>query len=174
MSSCAYERAEVRALHRIERALGHAGLALEVMVGTQGRAQRPARVARGGLDPQALEAAVAEHLAVGHAVQGHAPGQAEVGQARLRGDGARQPQHDLVGHRLDGGGDVHVALGQELVRPAGRTAEELVEAGVGHAEPGAVVEVAEVEAEGAVGLEIDEPVEDEAGRTSARRRGRAP
>ncbi len=51
-------------------------------------------------------------------------------------------------------------LREELVGTARRAAEQLVEARVGHPQAGAIVEVALVEAEAAVGLEVDQMVED--------------
>jgi hypothetical protein len=54
------------------------------------RAQRPARIACGGLYPDVLEGLAAEQLAVGHAVEGHAPGHDQVFTA---GEGARGVGH---------------------------------------------------------------------------------
>ena len=41
-------------------------------------------------------------------------------------------QHDLLGHGLDGGGQVHLALGHLGLGLAGRAAEELVDLLAGH------------------------------------------
>ena len=54
---------------------------------------------------------------------------------------AAQPQHHLFGHRLDRGGDVHMELGERLVRRAHRSAEQLREPLVRHRQAGAVVEI---------------------------------
>ena len=43
---------------------------------------------------------------------------------RSRGERSRQPQHDLFGDGLQRGGQVHVTLGQQLVRLARRAAEQ--------------------------------------------------
>ena len=59
---------------------------------------------------------------------------------------ARQAQHDLLGDGLDRGGEIHVALRQQLLRVARRPAEQLVEARVGHRQAGAVVEIVDVRA----------------------------
>ena len=55
-----------------------ARLALMQVVGGERRAERAAGVAGRRLDPDALEPAVAQHLAVGHAVERDAAGEAEV------------------------------------------------------------------------------------------------
>ena len=67
-------------------------LALEQVVGGERGAERAAGVARRRLDPDALERAVAQDLAVGDAVERDAAGEAQVllpGLARrARGSGA--------------------------------------------------------------------------------------
>ena len=55
-----------------------ARLAKMHVVGGQGGAQGTAGVAGRGLYPDAVENILPQDLAVGHAVQGHAAGQAEV------------------------------------------------------------------------------------------------
>ena len=104
-----------------------------MVIGGERRAERAAGIARGRLDPDVLELAVAQHLAVGDAIERHAAGEAEILGAGLAGERARQAQHDLLGHRLDRGGEIHVALGQQLVGLARRRAEQRVELVVGHA-----------------------------------------
>ena len=71
-------RAKVGALHVIHAPVGVPLLPLDDVPGAQGRAQRAAGVAGGRLDPDVVKGAFAQQLAVGHAVQGHAAGQAEV------------------------------------------------------------------------------------------------
>ena len=102
---------------------------------------RAGGVARGGLHPQPLEGAVAQDPAVGDAVQRHPAGQAEVRQAKLGREGAREAQHRFLDDGLDGRGQVLVALLDGRLRPARRAAEQLVETAVGHGQAGAVVEV---------------------------------
>ena len=80
------------------------------MIGRERGAERAAGVARRRLHPNPFELAVADDLSVGDAVERDAAGQAQMLGAGLGGDGARQPQHDLVGHRLDRGGEIHLAL----------------------------------------------------------------
>src|SRR6185436_20531706 len=60
---------EVRALHAVVTVAGRAWLPAADVVGAQRRAHRAARVPRGRLDPDAVEASVAQHLSVGHAVE---------------------------------------------------------------------------------------------------------
>ena len=74
------------------------------------RAERAAGVAGRGLHPDMLEGAVAQHLAVGDAIERDAAGEAEILHAGLARERAREPQHDFLGRHLDGGGEVHVAL----------------------------------------------------------------
>ena len=51
------------------------------------------------------------------------------------------------------------ALRQARLATTRRSLEEVVEPGVGHRQPGAIVEVGQVETEGSVGLEVDQMVE---------------
>ena len=120
-------RAEIGARHAVELAVEHARAALEPVIGAERRADRAAGVAGRRLHPDALELAVAQHLAVGHAVERDAAGEAQVLRAGLGRERAREPQHDLLGHRLDRGGEVHVALGEQAFRVARRAAEQRVE-----------------------------------------------
>ena len=87
---------------------------------------------------------------------------------------ARHAQHDLLGHLLDRGGDVHVELRQQLLRRARRLAEQRVELAVRHGQADAVVEVIQVQPERAVRLQVDQLVEDHAAHSAARRKARAP
>ena len=65
---------------------------------------------------------------------------------------------DVFEHRLDRCRDVHVLLLEPSLGIARGPAEQRVEALVRHGQPGAIVEVVEIEAERAVGLEIDQVV----------------
>ena len=82
-------------------------------------------------------------------------------------------EHDLFGDRLHRGGEIHVALGKRFLGVTRRPAEQIVKPLVGHPEPGAVVEIALVEAEAAVGLQIDQVVEDSLGKARLAIRGEA-
>ena len=120
-----------------------------------------ARVAGGRLNPQLVERALAQNPPVGHAVERDAAGQAEFLHPRLGVDVPGHPQHDLLGDGLDRGGEVHVALGQQRLGLARRTAEEPVELLRGHRQSLAVIEVRHVHAERAVVLQVDQLFEDQ-------------
>ena len=114
-------------------------------------AERAAGIARGRLHPDVLERAVAQDLAVGDAVERDAAGEAEVVEAVFARQRARKPQHHLLGHRLDRGGDVHVERREQFLgRVAHRRAEQVGEFPIGHGQAGAIIEIVEVEPEGAV------------------------
>src|SRR5262249_62018484 len=70
--------------------------------------QRAACIAGSGLYVRVLEAAIAQHLAVRNAVERNASGKTQVPNPGFGSERSRQTQHDLVGHRLDGRGQVHV------------------------------------------------------------------
>ena len=58
---------------------------------------------------------------------------------------AHQAQHDLLQHRLDRGGQIHVTLLQSLLRTSRWPTEQRVEALVRHRQAGAIVEIVEVQ-----------------------------
>ena len=89
-----------------------------------GPPQGAAGIAGGRLDPDVLERPFAEQSAVGDAVQGHAAGQDQVLQARPGMHVAADPQHGLLGHRLNAGRQIHVPLLQRRLGPPRRAAEE--------------------------------------------------
>jgi len=89
------------------------------VVRPEGGAEGAAGVAGRGLDPEALEDAVAQQATVGDAVERDAAGEAEV---FLAGPALHVPghaQHDFFGHHLDAGGKVHLALRQGAFGLAG-------------------------------------------------------
>ena len=94
-----------------------AALADEAVIGGERRADRAAGIAGRRLDPDASNSFLAQHLAVGDAVQRDAAGEAEVLGARFpSARAARQPQHDLFGDGLHRGREIHVALGRAALR----------------------------------------------------------
>ena len=131
------------------------------MIGRKRRADRPARVARRRLNPDAFERAVAQQLAVADAVERDAAGKAQVAGAGLAGERAGKPQHHLFRHLLERGCDVHVALGEQLVGLAHRGAEQALEILVRHGQAGAIIEIVHVETESTVGFQIDEVIEEQ-------------
>ena len=153
-------RAQEAAAHAVAGARRDAGLPVQAVPGGQRDAHRPAGIARGGLDPQAPERTVSQDLAIAHTVEGDATGEAEMLGPRLAVQGASEAEHHLLGDVLDGSGQVHLPLGQQRLRLAGRGAEERVELAARHGEPGAVVEVLHVEPEGAVRLQVQQMIED--------------
>ena len=74
---------------------------------------------------------------------------------------AADPHHDFFGDRLDARRQVHVLLLEHRLRCAGRAAEQVVEPAIGHRQPLAVVEVLHVEPEAAVGLQVEELLQDQ-------------
>ena len=154
------DRTEVGAAHAVAAVAARARLIQGQVVGGQRRAERATGIAGGRLYPDMLEGPVAQHLAVGHAVECHAAGQAQVLHARLRAQCARHTQHGLFRDGLYRGRQVHVALGQRVFGLPRRRAEQVVERRAGHAQAGAIVEVTLVQVVGAIGLEVDQVVED--------------
>ena len=126
------------------------------MPGGQRRAQSAPGIARRRLNPQPLEPGFPQDAPVGHAVQRHAAGQAQIVCALLSMQAAGDAQHDVLEHFLHGSGQIHFPLPQGALRRPGRAAEQTVEAGVGHAQPGGEIEVAHVQAEAAVFLDVDQ------------------
>ena len=77
--------------------------------------------------------------------------------------GAPETQHDLLRGRLNGAGEVHLTLSHGGFRLARRAAEKGIELRVGHREPGRIVEVTHIQAEGAVVLQIQQLIENQIG-----------
>jgi hypothetical protein len=113
-------------------------------------AESAARVARRRLDPDPVEGALAQQPPVGHAVERHAPGQAQIRLPRDFVDVASRAQHYLLGDALDRGGDVHVMPRDLRLGFARRLVEQAVKAGRRHHQARRVVEVVHVHAERAV------------------------
>ncbi len=123
--------------------------------------QRAAGVAGRRLDPDVLERPLAQQPPVGHAVERHAAGHAQVLRARRSVDRLRHSHDDLLAHHLNGSGQIHLSLCDPRLGLARRPAEQLVEGPVRHGEPGEVVEVLLVEPERAVLLQVDQLVQDQ-------------
>ena len=132
------------------------------MVKGQGGAEGATGVPGSGLNPDAVERALALQPGVGDAVEGHATGEAEVFLARQAVQRVRQAQDDVLGDLLDGGGEIAVGLCHRLGRAAGR-AEENGEALVGHRLALEKAEVGEIQPEGTVGLQVHQLVTDQVG-----------
>ena len=65
------------------RAVRRCAAALELVIGGERRAERAAGIAGRRLNPDVVELAVAQHLAVGHAVERDAAGEAQILRAGL-------------------------------------------------------------------------------------------
>ena len=118
--------------------------------------QRSARIAGCWLDPEVVEGAFPEQSAVTHAIERDTPAQAQFFHPCNPVGVPRHPQHDVLGHRLDGRCQVLVALGDGLRRMAGRAAEQLVKPGRGHGQARTIIEVGHVQAERAVGFQVQQ------------------
>ena len=77
-------RAEIGALHGVAVVRHARSLPQMQMIGRQRRAQRAAGIAGRRLDPDVVENAVAQHLAVGDAVERDAAGEAQILRCRSR------------------------------------------------------------------------------------------
>src|SRR5262249_57993826 len=73
---------------------------------------------------------------------------------------ASEPQHHFLGYRLDRGREIHLALREPDLRLTWGPAEQGVEAVIRHRQARAVIEIGEVKSEGAVGLKVDQVLED--------------
>src|SRR6185312_4833058 len=153
-------RTEICPAHAVAGVAGDARPIEKEVIGAECGADRAAGIARSRLNPDLLEGAVAQHLAVGDAVERDAAGKAEIGDAGLARLRTRDTQHDLLGNRLQRRGDIHVEVVEPLRRLSRWAAEQRVEAPVRHFEAGAIVKTAKVEAKRAVLLEIDDMGED--------------
>jgi len=78
-------RTEIGSAHAVELVVDVAAPALVDVIGSERGAKRPAGVARGRLDPDALELPVAQDLAVRHAIERHSAGETQVLGAGLAG-----------------------------------------------------------------------------------------
>jgi hypothetical protein len=87
---------EIRAVHTVELVLGFCVAGLRP--GGRRRVPRRARRRRPRLPvgPRSVEPAVAQHLAVRHAVEREAAGEAEIVCACLGRDRAREPKHNFL------------------------------------------------------------------------------
>jgi hypothetical protein len=126
----------------------------------QRRAQGPAGVARGGLNPQPLEGSLAREAPVGDAVERDPAGEAEVVEPGLRVDVAGDAAQHLLGDGLDGRRQVQLPAGQRRLRRPRRPAEEPLEGRARHPAAGLEGELLEVQPKAAVVLQVDERVED--------------
>src|SRR5262245_7954921 len=121
-----------------------------LMVSGRRCTERSTGIAGCGLHPDPLEGAIAQDLAVADAIERDATSKTKVLDAVRFGQVAREPQHDLLGHLLHRGRQIHVALREPGPGGARRTTEQAVELGRRHGEARRIAEVALVQPEGAV------------------------
>ncbi len=138
------------------------GLAQDLVPGKQRGTQGTARIARGGLNPDVLERALAEQPAVGDAVQRHAAGHHQIlGPSGALPGVTGRLEHHVLGDPLNTGRQIHVPLLQPRLRLTRRAAEELGEPAPGHPQALAGGEVGRVQRIAAVVLEIDQVLPDQ-------------
>ena len=101
------------------------GIAEQHVVGPERRAQRASAVAGCRLNEDVLERRLAQDAMIGHAVQPHATGDAQILQAGFFVQLAGHADQHFFRHLLDAGGDVGVVLVQlaKLVEVRGRFAK---------------------------------------------------
>src|SRR5262245_59704995 len=109
-----------------------------------------ARVAGGGLDPDAVEQPLAKHQAVRHAIGRDAAREAELFHSRLPLSETGHFQNRLFGDLLNAAGQVHLPLGELRFWLARRAAEKLVEGPVSHPQPLAITEIVLIHPKAAV------------------------
>ncbi len=92
------------------------------------------RIARGGLDPEALERSLAKEPAIAHAVERDAARQAEIFRTGRLLRVAGHLQDDLLGHILNRTREIHLALRQLRLRrpPMGTLRTRWFHEHVGH------------------------------------------
>ncbi len=132
-----------------------------VMVDERGHAHRAARIPRGGLHEESLEGTLAQQTAVGHAVERHASGHAEILLAGDLVQVARHAEHDLFRDLLHARRDVPMALLELRLGLPRRPAEQPVEALVGHREAVVVGKVLHVHLEAAVLADLEQLFHDQ-------------
>ena len=124
---------------------------MEQVLDDQGGAHRGAGVAGRRVEEELLEVGLALQAAVGHAVERHAAGHAQVLRAGQLARHGREVEHRLFGHRLQGERDVLVPLVDRALGHA-RRPEQLDElSAVAVRAIVEVLEVGQVQLEAALG-----------------------
>ena len=102
-------RPQIAAVHLVP-AIGATRLAQMLMPDHGSRTQRTAGITGGGLDPDVFKGTFTQQAAIGHTVECHAAGQAEVFFAGIGMQRAGKTQHHFFGHGLNGCRQIHLAL----------------------------------------------------------------
>ena len=152
-----------------------AGLTLMKMYERQApRPTAPPASPAAGWIQMLFETAVAKHLAVGDAIQRDAACQAQLPN-RSACKIARDTQHRLFEHRLNGRRNVHVERSQQSLRIARRCPEQFVRTGRSSWSVRCSSRNSDMSSRNdAVGFQVDQVVENEVLSTWARHRERAP
>src|SRR5215471_13855012 len=126
------------------------------MPSKQRRAECTAGIARGRLNPDAVENAVAQNTSVRDAIERDSAGQTKISLSGFLANVSRHPQYDFVNYILDRAREVHVALGQSRFRLTWRAVEQAVKCNVGHGQADTVIKIFHVQPERPVVFEIDQ------------------
>ena len=119
-------------------------------------AQGASCVAGRRLDPQRVETRFAVDTSVGHAIQRHASGEAEVPPAGRFAGVTGQAEDDFFRHDLDRPRNITVSFRDRLIRRSRRPAERAIETVAGHPTGVQKIEVRQIQPEGAVCLEVQQ------------------
>ena len=130
------------------------------MLVPQRAAERRAGVGGAGRHPHAAVVGIAEDAGVGHAVERHATGQAQVARGVAGGERAHDVQHGLLGGLLQRVGKIAVVVGDGLT-PLPRRPEHVEELARerAHLAVAVVAQIIAVERELPAFLEMDEVLE---------------
>jgi hypothetical protein len=119
-------------------------------------AEGAARISGRWLDPDLLEGSLSEQATIPHTVERHPSSKAQGIGPGLSANRAGHAQHDFLTHHLDRPSQVHLFLSQLALGLAGWSAEQLVKLAVRHGEAGQIIEVALIEREGPILLQVDQ------------------
>ena len=166
--------AEISALHAVDRVRHRAGLARMNVIDRERRAQRAAGITRRRLNPDPAKAASRSTLPLATQLSATPPARHRfsipVSSARLR---VRRSTTSSSTAWMEAAMSMCLCV-EPAFGIARGAAEQRVEARIGHRQPGAIVEIVEVEPEGAVRLEVDQVVADQFVVFRRRHRAQAP
>ena len=99
------------ASHRVQLVADMTVFSQMNVIGRQRSAECTTGIPGRGLNPNIVERAVAQDLAIGHAVEGDTPRQAKAVDPRFLCECPGQAQNNFFRYRLDGCGEIHMTLG---------------------------------------------------------------
>ena len=132
-----------------------------LIVRSQCRTKRPASITGGRLHPDVFELSVPQNFTIGNVVQCNATGEAKIRDLICLGKVARDAQHNLFSNSLNRRRKIHFALLQQLFRLAWRRTKKIVELLGRHCQAGHIIEVALIQPEASVRLQIHDVFKDE-------------